>query len=130
MNHYYLQNRLSYAKGGKDYMLVVLYKDNDILSIELLSKNRADDFWDFCQDIIYGSYTTFDYLSDFYGEDRAASYIDDGYFMPCWEKPNEKLEITLVDEPRFHFPTLEERGIKSMSISINCSNERPPRSRF
>lgn len=73
-------------------MMLALYKDGELESIERVYEDEPDSCFEFCQDIRYGQQCAFDVLADRMGEDVAAYRIDEYCFEPCWEHPG-KLHI-------------------------------------
>lgn len=90
--HYCLKNFEHGYENACRYMMLALYKDGELESIERVYEDEPDSCFEFCQDIRYGQQCAFDVLADHMGEDAAAYRIDEYCFEPCWEHPG-KLHI-------------------------------------
>ena len=87
--HYCLKNFEHGYDNGCRYMMLALYKDGELESIERVYEPEPDSYFGFCQDIRHGQYCAFDVLSDYMGEDAAFNRIDEYCFEPCWEFPGK-----------------------------------------
>lgn len=85
--HYCLKNFDHGYEDDRRYMMLALYKDGELLSIEKVKEAPECDFFDFCQDIRLGNYFAFDVLADAFDEDTAFNLIDDFCFQTCWDAP-------------------------------------------
>lgn len=85
--HYCLKNVEHGIEEGCRYMVLALYKDGELESIERVYEPEPDSYFEFCQDIRYGQRCAFDVLADYMGEDAAAYRVDEYCFEPCWEHP-------------------------------------------
>ena len=90
--HYCLKNFEHGYDHGCRYMMLALYKDGELESIERVYEPEPDGPFEFCQDIRYGQHCAFDVLADYMGEDAAAYRLEEYCFEPCWEHPG-KLHI-------------------------------------
>ncbi|MBR5522910.1 MAG: hypothetical protein IKV82_05555 [Akkermansia sp.] len=85
--HYCLKNFECGIEHECRYMMLALYKDGELISIEKVREEEADGPFEFCQDIRMGKYCAFDVLADHMGEEKAADLIEGFCFEPCWEQP-------------------------------------------
>lgn len=87
--HYSLKNFEHGYENDCRYMMLALYRDGELESIERVYEIEPDSCFEFCQDIRHGQQCAFDVLADYMGEDAAAYRIDEYCFEPCWEHPGE-----------------------------------------
>ena len=69
------------------YMMLALYKDGELISIERVKEEEPEAPFEFCQDMRTGTDFAFDVLADSLGEDAAFELIQDFCFEACWESP-------------------------------------------
>lgn len=69
------------------YMMLALYKNGELISIERVKEEEPEGSFDFCRDTRMGSEFAFDVLADSLGEDAAFNLIDEYCFEACWEAP-------------------------------------------
>lgn len=110
--HYCLKNVEHGIKEGCRYMVLALYKDGELESIERVYEPEPDSYFEFCQDIRHGQRCAFDILADYMGEDAAAYRVDEYCFEPCWEYPGT---LHIIDGESFE------------DASTLCNQIYPPR---
>ena len=100
MNYHYCLKNFECGKdeNGCRYMMLALYKDGELESIERVYEPEPDEPFEFCQDIRYGQHCAFDVLADYMGEDAAAYRLEEYCFEPCWEFPGQ---LFIIDDESY-----------------------------
>ena len=113
--HYCLKNFEHGYDLGCRYMMLALYKDGELESIERVYEPEPDSYFEFCQDIRHGQYCAFDVLADYMGEDAAFYRIDEYCLEPCWENPGT---LRIIDAESFvDASVLYERILPKTSLA-------------
>lgn len=127
--HYCLKNFEHGYDNGCRYMMLALYKDGELESIERVYELEPETFFEFCQDMRFGKYFAFDVLADYMGEDAAFYRIDEYCFDPCWQFPGELFIIDgesyydMLELLRQAYPRPEKKCAGQMDLKLNTLPE-------
>ena len=113
--HYCLKNFEHGYENDCRYMMLALYKDGELESIERVYEDEPDSCFEFCQDIRYGQQCAFDVLADYMGEDAAAYRIDEYCFEPCWAHPGK---LHIIDGESFEDSSALNTQLKPMQGNV------------